>query len=767
MISSTRVEALAKRRFNFYEGIMNIFDKRPLFLIITVFISGFVAFTLSDKLIKGVLIAISVLLFGLSLFLYFYKKKKVIILLLSSIVALLSILFSFIYFDIYFRVYEKYDEAVQIEGTIVSVDNYDFSSSYIIKTKTINGKHSPYKIKLYSSDYTLKDAVAGTKISFYAKLGAFEDFSDFDAETYYFADGISAEATEIKDLEITGMGAPPLASFFADMRAKLVERATKQSDEKSSSLFSALLLGERHLLSGQVQLDFKRLGITHILALSGQHLTILSLAIQKLLSIFKVNKKPRLIITSVFIILYVALTGFSASVLRAAIMVLIYSALFLLSQTSDSPTSLAISVALIIIAEPYSVYDAALWLSALATFGIVTTTTLWEKKRDMSALQKAFHYIGASLFVTFVATSGTLAITAYIFGATSLLAAPATLIFSIICELILYVGSFMLMFGNVIPIGKILALLCDLIYYLAESMSEPDIVYIQIDYPLIKILILIYTIAFVAFLTLKIKRKKLAMTLLASLFSIVMLFATAANIISSHNDMILYASDDKGDVIVLRDNTETTFVSASTYSKSKAYDDASLLEEYRIQSVDQYVITHYSKSLSKNISKFIALIKVDKICLPIPVTSDEMRIAESINEILCDTKTVLEFYKPEETVDCGRYSFELFYTADYSEKHKCGFVIESEDEKILYLSSGMLEPETKYVALKNITDTTAIILGCHGKNYSNTTYLSIYKPEISDIILGSNDVDIDKEILVEYLDNGTEIHYEKEVLISD
>ena len=51
---------------------MNIFDKRPLFLIITVFISGFVTFTFGDKLVNGVLIAVAVLLFGLSLFFYLY-----------------------------------------------------------------------------------------------------------------------------------------------------------------------------------------------------------------------------------------------------------------------------------------------------------------------------------------------------------------------------------------------------------------------------------------------------------------------------------------------------------------------------------------------------------------------------------------------------------------------------------------------------------------------------------------------------------------------
>ena len=282
---------------------MNIFDKRPLFFIITVLISGFVAFTYGDKLVKGVLIALAVLLFGLSLFLYFYRKRRVIVLLLSSVVLLLSMLLSFLYFDIYFKAYEKYDEAVEVEGTIISIDDYDFSSSYIVETKKINGKYAKYKIKLFSSDDALMDATPGTKVKFSADISEFENFSDFDAKTYYFAKGISAEAQNIENIEILGTGAIPISAFFANIRAYLIERAASLSDHESASLLSALLLGERHLLSSQLQLDFKRLGITHILALSGQHLTILSIAIQKLLSIFRVNKQPRLVITSIFIII--------------------------------------------------------------------------------------------------------------------------------------------------------------------------------------------------------------------------------------------------------------------------------------------------------------------------------------------------------------------------------------------------------------------------------------------------------------------------------
>lgn len=747
---------------------MNIFDKRPLFLIITVLISSFVLFSYGDTLVRGVLIALAVLLLGVSLFLYFVRKQKVILVFISSISILLSILMSFLYFDVYFKLYDKYDDAVEIEGTVISVEDYGYSSSYIVKTKIINGRYSPYKIKMYISDADLVSAKPGARIKFSAKLCEFENFGDFDAKTYYFSDGISAEANEIEGLSITSYGPLPISAFFDNIRNNIVERAIDQSDYKSATLLSALLLGKRDLLSDQLKLDFKRLGITHILALSGLHLSILSFGLQRLLSIFRINKKPRLIITSVFILFYMALTGFSVSVMRAGIMILIYSALFLLGQTKDSLTSLAISVATILIISPYAVYDAALWLSALATFGIVSTSEVIEQKRNLNTIEKILSYVFSSFFVSFVATSGTLAITAYIFGTTSLLAAPATLIFSILAELIIYIGSFMLVLGSVIPIGAILIPISNFTYYLAGIMSEPDLIFIQINYPLIKVLIIVFTIAFIAFLSLHIKRKKQAMALLASLFAVILVTATVINAVQNQKDMILYSSDDNNDALVIRENSNTVLISASTYSKSLAYDNASLLSEHRIQSVDRYYITHYSRSLYTNIEKFISLIKVDHIYLPTPQNNDEKYIANNIELLLEDTKTTLNFYNANESISNTSFDFTLIHTTTIDEKnHKCAFIVENDSRKILYLSSGMLNQDTKLMALKQMADSTAVIFGCHGEKYSTSTYITAYNSKISDIIIGSLNLNLTTECLDQYLKSGTRVSYEMVFVLED
>ena len=126
-----------------------------------------------------------------------------------------------------------------------------------------------------------------------------------------------------------------ISVFFDNLRERLSRCVTLFSDSESGALVSALLLGERDLLPDKLRLDFKRIGISHILALSGLHLAILSLGVGKLLSLLKVKKKARLVIIILFILIYMALTGFSVSVCRAGIMIIVSTCFF----NSSRPTS--------------------------------------------------------------------------------------------------------------------------------------------------------------------------------------------------------------------------------------------------------------------------------------------------------------------------------------------------------------------------------------------------------------------------------------------
>ena len=69
-----------------------------------------------------------------------------------------------------------------------------------------------------------------------------------------------------------------------------------------------------------------------------------------------------------------------SSVVRASFLLIINATLFLIAKTKDSFTSLCIAVLILVLIEPYAVFDLSLWLSAFATLGIVSFSEYKQKR---------------------------------------------------------------------------------------------------------------------------------------------------------------------------------------------------------------------------------------------------------------------------------------------------------------------------------------------------------------------------------------------------
>ena len=101
------------------------------------------------------------------------------------------------------------------------------------------------------------------------------------------------------------------------------------------------------------------------------HLAILAAAIFGIFRLLRLNKRLSYVFVMLFTLFYMLLTGMPSSVMRAGLMVIISSLLFIFATTSDSLTNLLLSFFIIILIEPYAIYDLSLLLSAFATFGII------------------------------------------------------------------------------------------------------------------------------------------------------------------------------------------------------------------------------------------------------------------------------------------------------------------------------------------------------------------------------------------------------------
>jgi hypothetical protein len=144
---------------------MNIFYKRPLSLILCIGLGGFFLFSfLPSALLRVILCILAFLPCIISLYLrksnHNPKLLKII-----TIILLLSYLLSFLYFDLGFKIYEKYDGEVEITGVVEEVSS---SSSYtmrlLVKVERINGKRANYRVYAYPTKAESTGIIEGTRL---------------------------------------------------------------------------------------------------------------------------------------------------------------------------------------------------------------------------------------------------------------------------------------------------------------------------------------------------------------------------------------------------------------------------------------------------------------------------------------------------------------------------------------------------------------------------------------------------------------------------
>ena len=278
--------------------------------------------------------------------------------------AVLSAAVSYFAFDVYVGKINQYDgQTVTFTGTVTeTVWTAPYNSRFVVKTASLTGGRSVKLLVSAPAASSLGDSVECTAI-----------ISSLDAEDESeLSDGILlfAEASEIKP---AGESAFDIEVAASKLNLRLSSVLEQKLGERRGGLASALLLGNRRELSAEIRRDFRRLGISHLLALSGLHLTVICAAVGKLTK--PLGKKARLAASAVTVVFYMFLTGLSPSVTRAGIMMLMLIAASLARRRGDSFTNLGIAAMLISAVNPFASLDVGLQLSVAAVFAILLVSS--------------------------------------------------------------------------------------------------------------------------------------------------------------------------------------------------------------------------------------------------------------------------------------------------------------------------------------------------------------------------------------------------------
>ena len=191
----------------------------------------------------------------------------------------------------------------------------------------------------------------------------------FDFRMYLLEKGIPAGvsgASQPETLDHPGRG---VLSWLYGVRQGLLRR-TRLVFGEDSALPEALLLGDRSNLPQETRKDFSEAGVAHLLAISGLHVGLIAALLLIPLRRW-LNPKARLIVMSAFLLLYSALLGFPAPVVRASLLLLMTLGRRVLRRAPDPLTALCGAFWLILLFRPLDLFSASFQLSFCAVLGIV------------------------------------------------------------------------------------------------------------------------------------------------------------------------------------------------------------------------------------------------------------------------------------------------------------------------------------------------------------------------------------------------------------
>ena len=195
-------------------------------------------------------------------------------------------------------------------------------------------------------------------------------------------------------------------------------------DVNLSAVLKGILVGDKSDFSDDLYNSFSNAGLSHIVAVSGMHLSILFSALSLLLLKMRTGKKYIYLISIPVIVVFVAAAQFTPSVCRSAVMMLVMIFAVLAHQRYTPINALFFSVIVITAVAPYAVFSKSLILSFGATLGIlVYFRYLYRMLKDIIPVPKTNktaiyckEALCSSVSLSFASFIGTVYFSALFFG---------------------------------------------------------------------------------------------------------------------------------------------------------------------------------------------------------------------------------------------------------------------------------------------------------------------------------------------------------------
>lgn len=578
--------------------------------------------------VTAVFVIISVLLLLLLLFLIFKHNNKFNYIFMFLICIIFCVVGIFNIKDTLKAQTELDGKTVVVEGYLTDDPvSYDTYCAYILNTEKISLKNStdniPQNLKIH---ITQKGDFAFTS---FVKVKAKLKLKRVDGKLkgYSFSQGIFFTATKAKVISVTDMQTKPI-TYNANLVAKSINKSLYSNlGYKEASLASAVLLGDETGLSDKFYTQSKLTGVTHMLVVSGTHISIITLGIYTILEKIKFPKrlKPVLMLFVVFAIM--AICGFSSSIVRAGFTFIVYFVGELFYKRSDGLNALGTATVILLFINPYLALDIGYLLSYVATYAVIALTknfeVIFNKIYFRGLLGKIYRGSITIISQTLAATFATMPVCMIFFGYISIISVITNLLLATAVNGILIFSIFAVMLAP-IPLINVFSFvfffaityLSKFTYFIVDLFSSLDFILFEVTTAHYIFWLILCLAIFIAFNIKKIKDfpfiYKTLKTFSVSLVAAAFLVVTIDYLKPKNYTRISFVNVGNGICTIIKHKDSTLLLGLGDNSTDHHKITENLLS-MGVRQVDLAVVPHCNKAYCGGVVNSLKNLNIKKI----------------------------------------------------------------------------------------------------------------------------------------------------------
>ena len=541
--------------------------------------------------------------------------------------------------------------------------------------------HNPGKIIMTARnalDIEPYGSISG-KVHLYQSFGSEDGFSvrqyDYSKRIHMRAYLYSVSPTAEK---------PPYY-YALSIRKTMMNSLDRLLPKEEAGIMRAVLLGDKTGLTDEIKSDFNAAGTYHLLVVSGLHMTIVFQGLLKLLKFCKIPHKLSCVITAFGVLSFMAITGFSPSVLRSGIMSLLFLAAMIFHRKADSLNSLGIAVFLLCVINPYAAADFGFLLSVTSALSLILLSKPIRKffldRTKRVKYGKAFLYsIFSSVSSSLAVTAGTLPLVIIAFVTFSVISFISNLLMIFPTTIMLPITALAALFESVPslsllakPFALVGGLIAKYLIFVAHWIAKIPFSLISSDYEFI-MLWLAMTMLLFAFAIFLAKRKILIRTVL-TLSSILLIAGIFSYQLSNHSTARVSILDvDDGISVVVTANHQTAIIGCNAYSDYTAYQ---YLKGHGIHHIDYLQPLSDETTEYQNLAKLNEQFQTKNLILP-----NGQYFAGDLEKSLEEVEKISYYEKSAKTILNDDVTIEV-----YSDAKGSYTVLRVKEIRILILSS--------------------------------------------------------------------------------